>query len=297
MSKILEVKNLQKSYGKYLALKNVSFEIEEGKIVGLLGKNGAGKTTLIKILMGLFREYEGKIIYQGKEIDHSDPLVMNTIGALVDVSFHEDMTAYDNLKLLFMVTPGKESANYKKEIRELLEFVGLLEHEKEKVKAFSFGMKQRLALAQAMMNDAKLLILDEPFVGLDPVGIEIVKEKLHTLCKEKKVSVIFSSHQLAEVAELSDDIIVISNGEIGYSGSYQKLVNEKKKYQIFLNRPFEESEVAKKYVLEQYPKQKMVSVAFQQGNLNEVLREIQNLGYLIKEIQTKENPLLDLFRE
>lgn len=297
MSNILEVKNLQKAYGKYVALKNISFKIESGRIVGLLGKNGAGKTTLIKTLIGLFREFDGQIIYQGEAIDHSAPLVMNTIGSLVDVTFHEDMTAFDNLKLLMMITPGKNPRKYKKDIDELLKFVGLAENAKDKVKSFSFGMKQRLALAQAMIPDAALLILDEPFVGLDPLGIEIVKEKLMALCREKKVSVIFSSHQLAEVAELSDDIIVISDGEIGYSGSYQELVNENKKYHIYLDRPFGDSETLKRYGMQSVPEQKAVCMEFKQHELNEVLHDIQALGYSIQDIQTEENPLLGLFME
>lgn len=297
MSNILEVKNLQKAYGKYVALKNINFAIGSGKIVGLLGKNGAGKTTLIKTVMGLFKGFEGEIIYQGKMIDHSDPLVMNTIGALVDVSFHEDMTAYDNLRMLMMITPGKRREEYKREIEELLELVGLSANAKDKVRSFSFGMKQRLALAQALISDAKLLILDEPFVGLDPLGIEIVKKKLLGLCHEKNVSVIFSSHQLAEVAELSDDIIVIADGEIGYSGSYQKLVNENKRYHIFLDRAFEDAERIGGYDMENYPEQKMVSVEFSQHNLNDVLWKIQNAGYRIWDIRTQENPLLELFKE
>lgn len=297
MSGILEVKNLQKAYGKYVALKNINFTIGSGKIVGLLGKNGAGKTTLIKTILGLFKEFEGEIIYQGKPIDHSDPEVMNTIGALVDVSFHEDMTAYDNLKMLLMVTPGKERADHKKEIGRLLEFVGLTANAKDKVRSFSFGMKQRLALAQAMIPDAKLLIVDEPFVGLDPLGIELVKEKLLSLCREKNVSIIFSSHQLAEVAELSDDIIVISNGEIGYSGSYQELVHENKKYHIFLDRLCEDMDFIEKYNMEKHPEQNMVSVSFCRQNLNDVLREIQRAGCTILDIQTTENPLLELFQE
>lgn len=297
MSNILEVRNLQKAYGKYVALKNINFTIESGKIVGLLGKNGAGKTTLIKTLIGLFKEFEGEIIYQGKVIDHSNPEIMNTIGTLVDVSFHEDMTAYDNLKMLMMITPGKSQADYKREIGELLEFVGLTDNARDKVRAFSFGMKQRLALAQAMISDTKLLILDEPFVGLDPLGIEIVKEKMLRLCRENQVSVIFSSHQLAEVAELSDDIIVISNGEIGYSGSYQELVNENKKYYIFLDRLCEDMEFIDRYDMENHPEQRMVSVGFNQHNLNAVLRDIQSVGYTILDIQTEENPLLELLKE
>lgn len=297
MSNILEVKNLQKAYGKYVALKNISFEIEGGKIVGLLGKNGAGKTTLIKTLIGLFKEFEGQILYEGKLLDHSDPLIMNTIGSLVDVTFHEDMTAYDNLKLLMMITPGKDPANYKKDIKGLLEFVGLTDHARDKVKSFSFGMKQRLALAQAMISDAKLLILDEPFVGLDPLGIETVKEKLISLCREKKVSVIFSSHQLAEVAELSDDIIVISDGEIGYSGSYQRLVDENKKYNIYLDKPFKNREILERYTMQNVQEQNMVCMGHRQADLNDAIQEIQAAGYLIQDIQTEGNPLLELFKE
>lgn len=297
MSNILEVKNLQKAYGKYIALKNISFEIKCGKIVGLLGKNGAGKTTLIKTILGLFKEYEGEIVYQGELIDHSNPTVMNTIGSLVDVSFHEDMTAYDNLKLLMMITPGKRTVSYREDIEELLEFVGLADNAKDKVKSFSFGMKQRLALAQSMISQTKLLILDEPFVGLDPLGIEMVKEKLLMLCRKKNVSIIFSSHQLTEVAELSDDIIVISNGEVGYSGSYEKLVAENKKYDIFLDKPFEHMEIVRKYEIKNFSEQKMVSVGFNQHNLNNVLKGILDLGYSIQDIQIEENPLLELFRE
>lgn len=297
MSNILEVRNLQKAYGKYVALKNISFDIKGGRIVGLLGKNGAGKTTLIKTLIGLFREFDGEIIYGGKAIDHTDPLVMNTIGSLVDVTFHEDMTAYDNLKLLMMITPGKEPAEYKKEIDELLEFVGLKENARDKVKSFSFGMKQRLALAQAMIADTKLLILDEPFVGLDPLGIEIVKEKLITLCQERGVSIIFSSHQLAEVAELSDDIIVIADGKIGYSGSYQNLIDANRKYEIRLDVPCRHKEILDRYAMQDIPEQNMVRMEYRQQCLNAAIRDIQAAGYTILDIRTEGNPLLELFKE
>jgi len=297
VSNILEVKNLQKAYGKYVVLKNINFEIASGKIVGLLGKNGAGKTTLIKTLLGLYHEFEGEIIYQGKKIEHANPNVMNTIGALVDVSFHEDMTAYDNLKMLMMVTPGKRRVNYKHEIGELLELVGLGDNAKEKVKSFSFGMKQRLALAQALIADAKLLILDEPFVGLDPLGIEMVKEKLLYLCRERKVSIIFSSHQLAEVAEMSDDIIVISEGEIGYSGSYQDLVNENKKYHIFLDKEFVGAGGMDENDIENHVQANVISVEYSRCNLDDILRKLQNAGYRILDIQIQENALLELFRE
>jgi len=232
---ILEIKHLQKSFGRNEVLKDISFALEYGKITGLLGRNGSGKTTMIKCILGLLN-CSGEIIYEGKRIYHKDPRVMNSIGALVDTAFFEDMTAYDNLKIQMLSTPNRDNSNIRRDIGKLLDFVGLSENSREKVKGFSFGMKQRLALAQALIMEPKLLILDEPFVGLDPLGIVLVKEKLLELCKQKNTSIIFSSHQLAEVAELSDSLVVIESGYVKYFGTYEDLANQNKKYRIVLNK-------------------------------------------------------------
>lgn len=296
MESVLKVENLQKTYGQYVALSDINFEIRPSTIVGLLGKNGAGKTTLIKTILGLFRKYEGKIIYKGKLIEHSNPMVMNSIGSLVDVSFFDDLSAYDNLRLLMMITPGKEKRKYRNEISDLLELVGLKDHMNDKVKSFSFGMKQRLALAQAFMPRADLLILDEPFVGLDPIGIEIVKEKIVSLCKESGTSVIFSSHQLAEVAELSEEIIAISSGKMIYSGTYDSLVESNKKYKIVLNTEFaNEEEMKGMLITGENPNE--VLIDYQKQNLNQCMKQILQFGYVIKDIQILENPLIALFKE
>ena len=203
--KILDVCNLTKSYGNFVALKNISFSVEEGVIVGLLGKNGAGKTTLMKTILGLLCNYDGQIKFEGKLIDHREAKTMRKISSLVDVKFYEDMTAYENLNYLLMADQGLKKMNRKKRIIELLEMVGLENNINDKVKSFSFGMKQRLALAQTFLHDAKLIILDEPFVGLDPVGIEFMKNMLRDMRKEKNVTIIFSSHQLEEVSDLADE--------------------------------------------------------------------------------------------
>lgn len=191
---ILEVRHLQKTFGRHNVLKDINFTVGQGKIVGLLGKNGSGKTTLMKSILGLLN-YSGEVYFEGKRLDAKDTHAMNRIGVLVDIAFFEDMTAYDNLEILMLSIPHRDNSNRKKDIMELLEFVGLEENARERVKGFSFGMKQRLALAQALLNEPNLLILDEPFVGLDPLGITIVKEKLTELCKKKQASIIFSSHQ------------------------------------------------------------------------------------------------------
>lgn len=223
---ILDVRHLNKGYKKSPVLKDVTFQLKQGHILGLLGKNGAGKTTLIKSILGLNTNYQGSIFFQGEVLNPSDEKSKSKIGSLVDVNFYEDMTAYQNMKLTMMLTQAIPKVKQDKRIHDLLKFVGLEKDSKKNIRSFSFGMKQRLALAQAMITKPAMLILDEPFVGLDPIGIEDVKDTLHRLCQENNTSIIFSSHQLTEVCDLADDIIVLNDGIIKYSDTYENLKNE-----------------------------------------------------------------------
>lgn len=223
---ILDVRHLQKGYKNSSVLEDVTFRIKQGHILGLIGKNGAGKTTLMKSVLGLNTGYQGEIFFQGEKLDASNERQKTQIGSLVDVTFYEDMSAYQNLKLAMMLTESVPVAKREKRIRELLSFVGLENASRKSVRSFSFGMKQRLALAQALIAEPTLLILDEPFVGLDPIGIEDVKELLRRLCRENKTSIIFSSHQLNEVCDLADDIIVLKDGTIKYSDTYENTKNQ-----------------------------------------------------------------------
>lgn len=140
------------------------------------------------------------------------------------------MTAYQNLKVVMMLTKAVPVAEQDKRIHELLSFVGLESSSKKSVRSFSFGMKQRLALAQAIITKPVLLILDEPFVGLDPIGIEDVKDLLRKLCRENETSIIFSSHQLTEVCDLADDIVILNDGVIVYSDTYENMKNSSKSF-------------------------------------------------------------------
>lgn len=227
MSKtILDVRHLQKGYKNHPVLSDVTFQIKQGHILGLIGKNGAGKTTLMKSILGLNTGYQGEIFFRGEKLDTSSEVQKAQIGSLVDVSFYEDMSAYQNLKLAMMLTVAIPTSKQEERIRELISFVGLENASKKSVRSFSFGMKQRLALALALSTEPVLLILDEPFVGLDPIGIEDVKELLRRLCKDNKTSIIFSSHQLNEVCDLADDIIVLNDGTIKYSDTYENTKNQ-----------------------------------------------------------------------
>lgn len=223
---ILDVRHLQKGYKNFPVLKDVTFQVQQGHILGLIGKNGAGKTTLMKSVLGLNTGYQGEIFFRGEKLDVSSEKQKSQIGSLVDVTFYGDMSAYQNLKLAMMLTESVPSEKREMRMQELLTFVGLESASKKCVRSFSFGMKQRLALALALITKPALLILDEPFVGLDPIGIEDVKELLRKLCRENKTSIIFSSHQLNEVCYLADDIIVLNDGMIKYSDTYENTKNQ-----------------------------------------------------------------------
>lgn len=222
---ILEVSHLRKSYKDADVLKDVSFTLEEGKIIGLLGRNGAGKTTLLKSILGLNHYSSGEIRFEGELINHDSAKVKNRIGSLVDVTFFEDLTAFENMKIAMMLTDYKNRKEMNQKIEELLQFVDLTKAKNKKVKSFSFGMKQRLALAQSMITKPALLILDEPFVGLDPIGIVETIEILKKLCNTMGTCIIFSSHQLEEVKELAQHIIVLADGKIKVSDSYEIIEN------------------------------------------------------------------------
>lgn len=219
---LLDVRHLQKGYKKTPVLEDVSFTLKQGHILGLIGKNGAGKTTLMKSILGLNTGFRGEVYFQGEKFSPDDEAAKERIGSLVDVSFYEDMTAYENLEAAMMLN-GSPAGRRKERIRELLRFVGLDHVRSKRVRSFSFGMKQRLALAQAINTEPDLLVLDEPFVGLDPIGIEEVKGLLRRLCKDKETAIIFSSHQLAEVCDLADDIVVLNDGAIKYSDTTDNL--------------------------------------------------------------------------
>lgn len=223
---ILEINDLHKSYGKADILKGINLELVPGKITGLLGRNGAGKTTLMKCVLGLTTNFDGKLVFRGTALDMTDTKVKAKIGSLVDVQFYEDWNAYDNLMLSIRLTNTIPKNERKQRIQDSLAFVDLENAARKKVKNFSFGMKQRLALALALITEPELLILDEPFVGLDPIGVEEVKGLLKKLCQERGTAILFSSHQMQEVCDLTDNILVLSNGVISYSDENMHFENQ-----------------------------------------------------------------------
>lgn len=227
MQNIVEIKNLNFGFNpNTLILKNVNLNIPKGSIYGFLGANGAGKSTTMRLIMGLINDKQNNIKIFGEEISKIYPDALQNIGALIDYpAFYDHLSGYDNLKIVCILRELKVE-----KIDEVLELVGLTHAKNIKMKKYSLGMKQRLAIAIALISSPELLVLDEPVNGLDPNGMIEVRELLIKLNKEKGITIFISSHLLQEIDKMVTHLGIISHGEIKFEGSKNQL-NELYKFQ------------------------------------------------------------------
>lgn len=208
---VLKTHGITKKYGSQLSNDDININVRKGDIYGLIGKNGAGKTTLIRVITGLAHKTSGHIELFGRSGERELNDARTMIGSLIESpSFYPNMTARENLEVsrIFRNIAGKEC------IEEVLQLVGLSDTGKKKVKNFSLGMKQRLGIANALLGNPKLLILDEPINGLDPMGIVEIRELLKKLNREKDMTIIISSHILGELSELATCYGIMSEGKL-----------------------------------------------------------------------------------
>ena len=207
MSKyVIETKKLTKQYGTQKSVANLSLHVQKGRIYGLLGRNGAGKTTTMKMLLGLTQPTSGEVLIWGKPLQANEKKLLPRIGSLIESpGFYPNLTATENLRI-FATLRGVPNRNA---VKHSLELVGLPYRDKKLFSQYSLGMKQRLAIALAIMHDPELLILDEPINGLDPIGIAEVRSFIRNLCNERGKTILISSHILSEIALLADDIGII----------------------------------------------------------------------------------------
>jgi len=222
MKKVLEVKNITKAYKEFRidgkgrvinAVKDVSFDVYEGEILGFLGPNGAGKSTAIKIITSLAAPTKGEVFINGFSVQKDKEKAMENVGGVIESpDLYLDMSGEVNLKYFCAISMLKENAE--KRIEEVLKIVGLYERRKDQVKKYSLGMKQRLGIAQAILAKPNLLILDEPANGLDPSGIKEIRDMLKKFAREENMAILVSSHQLAEMELMCDRVIIINNGLI-----------------------------------------------------------------------------------
>lgn len=220
----IELNKVSKYYDKFKAVDELSLKVYKGDIYGFLGPNGAGKSTSIRMMLSLITPSQGSIKLFGKDLADNRYQTMGRIGALIEKSdFYTYLSARKNLEIL-----GRTSglSNFKPKIDEVLELVGLAHRDQSKVKAFSQGMKQRLGIAQALLHEPDLLILDEPANGLDPQGQMEMRQLIQKLNKEKGMTILISSHILNEIEQISNRMVIINQGKAVVEGDVHQLLNE-----------------------------------------------------------------------
>lgn len=221
MTTILSVRDVKKVIGKKTIVENISFDVKQGEVFGFLGPNGAGKTTTIRMLVGLIKETEGTISIGGYSIKENFREAMRQIGSIVEnPELYTYLTGWENLKQFARMLGGISDER----IIEIAHMVHLDERIHDKVKTYSLGMKQRLGIAQALLGNPKLLILDEPTNGLDPAGIRELREFIHKLVKEENMSVFISSHLLSEVQMICDRVAIIHKGRMITVAKVEELI-------------------------------------------------------------------------
>ena len=224
ISNVLQIKNLQKAFKDTQVVNLSSLSVQQGEIYGFLGPNGAGKTTTMKMILSLITRTAGEIEVFGQSIG-TDKQYLNQIGSMIEEpSYYPNLTGYENL-LVFQKILGFDQKN----IQETLKIVGLDQpkNKKKLVKDYSLGMKQRLALAFALVKKPRLLILDEPTNGLDPAGIHEIRELIIKLAKEQGITVFISTHILSEVEHIADRVGIINHGQLVYEGEIRKIQSNK----------------------------------------------------------------------
>lgn len=228
---VLKCENLNKKFGKKQILENVSFQIQEGDILGFIGPNGAGKTTTIKLILGLQSITGGKVSINGYDIEGQFTKAIEKVGAIVEnPDLYMYLSGYENLKLIANLYQGIDA----KRIDEVVGLVKLENRIKDKVSKYSLGMRQRLGIAQAILHRPNLLILDEPTNGLDPEGIKEMRELLVELAQKEKMAILISSHNLAELDNLCNKVCIIKNGKIIETSDISDIKKEaNKEFKIF----------------------------------------------------------------
>lgn len=294
---ILTINNVSKRFGSRQVVKSLSFSVPEHSVFGFIGKNGAGKTTTMKMILGLLKADEGEITVCGERVSFGQNTTNKYIGYLPDVpEYYNFMTPKEYLALCGRLT-GMGEEEIKTKTEELLELVGL-SHEKKRIRGYSRGMKQRLGIAQALINSPKLLICDEPTSALDPIGR---KEILEVLSRVKEhTTVIFSTHILSDVERICDKIAFLNEGSIVMSGTINEIKNARKSTTLEIEC---QNATDLQRILDLIPDGTISDIGTityeQAGNdkMAEIMKVLSEAGIPIQRLELKEPTLEDLFVE
>lgn len=293
MENILECKNLCKTFGKKQILHNVSFEIKKGDILGFIGPNGAGKTTTIKLILGLQSITRGKVLINGYDVEKEFTKAIEKVGAIVEnPDMYMYMSGYDNLKLVANMYKGITT----KRIDEVVKLVKLENRINDKVSKYSLGMRQRLGIAQAILHNPNLLILDEPTNGLDPEGIKEMRELLVDLAKKEEMAILISSHNLAELDNFCNKICIIKNGEIIETNEITAIKKDIE-HQQFIVEIDNTKNIKKLYSEATIVNDKIFKISMKKENVPNLVVNLVNNNIKIYEIKEDEKSLEDAFFE
>ena len=295
LQNLLSVKHLEKSFGSFKAVDDISFDVFKGDIYGFLGPNGAGKSTTLRMILGLIKPNKGSIEINKQYVYGNKRSYLNSIGALIErPDFYKNLTGYQNLNILFKMSGLKE----RNKLNETLHEVGLFEKRNQKVGGYSQGMKQRLGIAQTLLHEPSLIILDEPSNGLDPQGQADMRSLILKINKTMGITIIISSHILSEIEKISNRMIVINNGKKIIEGSVHELMNNDL---LKVSFKTDDHESTKKFLLQQ-----KVEFSLQDGCIIAPISEDKistlvnkmtnnNINILeVKQLRTLEELFLDL---
>ena len=291
---VLQTRQLGKQYGKRWAVKNLNLEVQRGDVFGFLGPNGAGKSTTIRMILSLVKPTTGETELFGYSLKSRRSDALRHVGGIVEKpDFYLYLSAYKNLEIIGALAGGIE----RKRILEVLDLVGLTSRGADRVKKYSHGMKQRLGIAQALLSDPELVILDEPTNGLDPQGMKEVRDLIVHLSRDRKKTVILSSHLLNEIELVANRMVIINNGELVVQGEVSKLLDEGEKYVVIDAKPQMEVEsilLRQKNIIGYVVKDGLFEVKMDFAGIPELNKTLVGAGVRVQALIPKRS-LEDLF--
>jgi ABC-type multidrug transport system ATPase subunit len=287
--KIIEVQQLAKRFGTFQAVKEVNLTVYKGDVYGFLGPNGAGKSTTIRCLLSLIRPDQGQIRLFGQSLATHRNAILSKTGSIIEKpDFYKYLSAYQNLAIFSRISGANVS---RKEIEGMLDFVGLAGREQDKVAGFSHGMKQRLGIAQTLLHQPELIILDEPTTGLDPQGIIDIRNLILRLRDEQGKTVLLSSHLLAEMELIANRMVIINKGKTVVEGEVSNLLNAE---ELVVQLEIDRVSAAKHWIENHMPKVEIISttvnhleLAIPKSRLPELNKSLVEQGFQIYAIESK----------
>jgi ABC-type multidrug transport system ATPase subunit len=287
---IISIQHLAKNFGSFQAVRDVNIQVNRGDVYGFLGPNGAGKSTTMRCMLSLIKPDAGDISLFGLPLASNRTQILSRVGSLIEKpDFYKFLSAYRNLDLFSRISGAPST---KKEIYHMLEFVGLEGREKDQVGGFSHGMRQRLGIAQTLLHNPDLIVLDEPTTGLDPQGIIDMRNLILRLKNEQQKTIVFSSHNLSEVEIICNRMVIIHQGKSVVEGNVKELLNEED--QIIRIQTQEDAISKGIAIVEKYPNAHVkkigsdtIEVTLQKELIPEVNRQLIEAGVPIFSIESK----------